>query len=297
MDAFTATVGEGNRAGVVFDADGLTPAQMQDIAAFANVSETAFMINAGAGPLNEGGEYDVHVRYFTPTSEVPICGHATIASHYLRVKRDGISNGTVLSKTGVGILPVDIQKIGDDIKIIMTQGTPEIGEILNEPHVDEALKALRITRGEIHHGLPVQFVSTGHGKVIIPIKELSTLHRLTPDFGSLKALTRKIGHTGYFALVISGDQDEYQTHGRMFAPSIGINEDPVTGNGNGPAGLYLSHHNVFRFDDEYSYLGKQGEAMGKPGVIEVRIFKENGVAAKVQVAGSAVEAGILQYSL
>lgn len=291
VDAFTATPGKGNRAGVVFDANHLSAAQMQDIAAFANVSETAFLITP-----DKKDDFDLHVRYFTPATEVPICGHATIASHYLRSLKLKLASGRVMAKTGVGILPVDIERDNDDIKIIMTQGTPEIGNILSEDHTDEALSALGLNRNDLVAGLPVQFTSTGHGKVIIPIKNEARLHHITPNTDALKSLTEKIGHTGYFMITIHDDRP-YKTHGRMFAPAIGINEDPITGNGNGPAGLYMAHHGVLDFDESISYLGIQGEAMGKPGVIQVRVFKENSSISKVQVAGSAVEAGILEYSV
>lgn len=290
MDAFTDVIGKGNRAGVVFDADGLSDSEMQEIAAFANVSETAFLLNPS------DNSHDIHVRYFTPATEVPICGHATIASHYLRTKKLSLKSSRVNAKTGVGVLPVDIERDGKDIKIIMTQGTPEIGEVIADGHVDEALVALGLSRGDLIANLPVQFSSTGHGKVIIPINDVDKLNGIKPDFEALKTLTKKIGHTGYFVLTVH-DDGPYKTHGRMFAPAIGINEDPVTGNGNGPAGLYLSHHNVFEFEDEFSYYGIQGEAMGKPGVIEVRIFKSDGAINKVQVAGSAIEAGELTYTV
>ncbi|EOG8161601.1 PhzF family phenazine biosynthesis isomerase, partial [Acinetobacter baumannii] len=73
VDAFTTKPNTGNRAGVVLDADHLTTQEMQDIAAFAGYSETAFVLS----PKDQS--HDIHVRYFTPTHEVPICGHATIA--------------------------------------------------------------------------------------------------------------------------------------------------------------------------------------------------------------------------
>ncbi len=201
-----------------------------------------------------------------------------------------------MCKTGAGILPVDIERNGDDIKIIMTQGTPEMGDVLAPEHVDEALAALGLERGDLMDGLEVQFASTGHGKVIIPIKSEERLHGLSPDFEALKTLTTKISHTGYFVMTIHED-GPHKTHGRMFAPAIGINEDPVTGNGNGPAGLYMAHHGILQFEDHITYRAMQGEAMGKAGEIEVRVFKEGGAISKVQVAGSAVEAGIITYSL
>ncbi len=288
VDAFTEEAGKGNRAGVVFEADGLTETQMQKIAAFANVSETAFLLSSD--------EADLHVRYFTPTAEVPLCGHATIASHYLRTLKLGLDSRRLMCKTGAGILPVDIERDGDDVKIIMTQGTPEFGEIIQGELLEELLAALSLSQDDLINGLPVQFTSAGHGKLNVPINSLDRLHALTPDFDGLIKISEKTGYKGYFIMTIH-DEGPYKTHGRMFAPAIGINEDPVTGNGNGPAGLYLAHHDVITFDDQISYMAIQGEAMGKPGEIEVRVFKEDGRISKVQVAGSAVEAGILNFSV
>ncbi len=82
VDSFTSTLFEGNPAGVVLNADGLSDKQMQQIAREMNKSETAFIFN------KPETEYDIEVRFFTPTNEVPICGHATIAAHYVYAKKE-----------------------------------------------------------------------------------------------------------------------------------------------------------------------------------------------------------------
>ena len=86
---------------------------MQKIARELNNSETAFIFNNLA--KNHQENYDVHIRFFTPTNEVPICGHATIAAHYVRAIENQFNNKTVFQKTGAGILPVDIIK--KDMKV------------------------------------------------------------------------------------------------------------------------------------------------------------------------------------
>ncbi|WP_229506588.1 PhzF family phenazine biosynthesis isomerase [Massilia sp. BJB1822] len=78
IDSFTRTPFRGNPAGVVLDADGLSSQQMQDIAHELRHSETAFVLKP------HGQDHDLHIRYFTPSVEVPVCGHATIAAHYAR---------------------------------------------------------------------------------------------------------------------------------------------------------------------------------------------------------------------
>ncbi len=121
IDSFTRERFHGNPAGVVPNADGLTEEQMQRIAREMNNSETAFIFSS-ASP-----DYDVEVRFFTPTTEVPLCGHATVAAHYVRAIEGVAVSGQVLQKTKAGILPVDIIREDSDYSIIMTQGTPEVG--------------------------------------------------------------------------------------------------------------------------------------------------------------------------
>ncbi len=292
VDAFTRTVNEGNRAGVVFDADGLTADEMQRIAAFANVSETAFVVGS-----KDKASHDVEVRYFTPTSEVPICGHATIATHFLRAKKCDLGERRVLAKTGIGVLPVDIVRDGAETKVIMTQGTPEMGAVLSQPQKERLLKALGITEDDLAENLPVQVTSTGHSKVMIPLRDRETVHKISPDLQVLKDLSHEIDSDGFYIFSIEQDGHPYKTHGRMFAPAIGIAEDPVTGNANGPAGLYLAHHGLLQFDESLNYQAIQGEAMGKPGVVEVILQKDAGEVSLVQVAGTAIEAQTLTYEL
>ncbi len=77
----------------------------------------------------------------------------------------------------------------------------------------------------------------------------------------------------------------------MFAPAMGIPEDPVTGNANGPLGAYLVHHGLLDArGDRAAFNGKQGEAMGRPGVVSVTVQVRNGKAVQVQVSGRAAVA-------
>ncbi len=101
IDSFTKERFTGNSAGVVTNADNLDEATMQKIAREMNNSETAFIFNG------KPGKYDVHVRFFTPQMEVPMCGHATIAAHYALAVERSLSSRRLIQKVGVGCLPVD----------------------------------------------------------------------------------------------------------------------------------------------------------------------------------------------
>ncbi len=106
VDAFTSQPFRGNSAGVVFPADNLSEAQMQLIARELGHSETAFLLHSD--------DSDVRIRYFTPTVEVPICGHATVAAHYVRAKVLGLGNCTIWQTSLAGKHRVTIEKHNDD---------------------------------------------------------------------------------------------------------------------------------------------------------------------------------------
>jgi PhzF family phenazine biosynthesis protein len=283
VDAFTTKKFTGNPAGVITNADGLTDKEMQKIARELNNSETAFMFDSISD------KYDVHTRYFTPTDEVPICGHATIASQYVRAIEHNLNSTRVLNKTGAGILPVDIEKIDNDYKISMTQGKIEFGTILVDEYRQILLDALGICEKDMIENFNIQIVSTGHSKVMVGIKSLDTLHRLNPDSKSLSELSKKIGCNGFYVFTLSPDDKEYLVNGRMFAPAIGIEEDPVTGNANGPLGAYLVKYKLVTTDNSMlKFKAIQGEAMNRKGTIEVNVKIENNEPVQVKVVGTAI---------
>ncbi len=287
VDAFTRIIGQGNRAGVVLDAQKLDTAQMQRIAAFAGYSETAFVLPAQAA------NHDLQVRYFTPSAEVPICGHATVATHFLRVQLQGVQSCTERVLTGAGVLPVEINAKGKDTRIVMTQGQPEFGLVLEAVQKAQLLGALGIAAADLT-GLPVQVVSTGHSKVMVPLKSAQQLHGLRPDMALLTDLSHQIDCNGFFPFVVQ-EGPPFSTQGRMFAPAIGIVEDPVTGNANGPAGAYLHRYGILNFDRKTTYTGYQGLAIGKPGAVFVTLMAGNPLT--VQVGGEAVYRGQRQFHL
>ena len=283
VDSFTEEKFSGNPAGVVPNADGLTEAEMQKIARELNNSETAFIFSS------DSEEYDVHVRFFTPLKEVPICGHATIAAHYVRAVENKLAPSRVVQRTGAGILPVDIVREKDDYRIIMTQGKIEFGDFIEGENRDRLITALKIRGEDLLGNYPVQIVSTGHSKVMAGIGSREVLNSLRPDYGALSELSGIIGCNGYYVFTPDSDADDILINGRMFAPAIGINEDPVTGNANGPLGAYLVHHKLVKHGgDVFKFNARQGEAIGRAGIVNVEVEIENGEPACVKISGKAV---------
>ena len=282
VDAFTTERFAGNPAGVVPNADGLSDDQMQAIARELNNSETAFICKP------QHTDHDVWVRFFTPSTEVPSCGHATIAAHYVRAVENALPACTIIQKTGAGILPVKVVRSGTDYKVVMTQAEPEFQEPLPGSQCVLIFQALGLNLGDVRDDCPVHIVSTGHSKVMTGIRSLDKLHSLQTDLPKLAEISRHIRCNGYYVFVLT-PTGEYLVHGRMFAPAIGIGEDPVTGNANGPLGAYLVRHRLASSaDGALVFRARQGEAMGRPGVVEVSVDIEDGSPKVVRVAGHAV---------
>lgn len=285
VDSFTKQKFRGNPAGVVSNAEGLNEEQMLQIARELNNSETAFIFPS------DSPDYDVEVRFFTPTIEVPICGHATIAAHYIYAKERNAPSGRVLQKTKAGILPVDILRQNDDYVMMMTQGKPEVSVPLSDEIRHRIADGLNIAESDIRRDCPIAIASTGHSKVMVPIYSNDTLHSLQPNMQKLAALSQEIGCNGYYVFTLN-PQDDVLVHGRMFAPAIGISEDPVTGNANGPLGAYLVHYNLYQ-DENSPYFDfdiLQGEAIKRDGTMHVHVEKQNGKPVLVQITGEAVVA-------
>lgn len=282
VDSFTTKLFGGNPAGVVLNADCLSEAQMQAIAREMNKSETAFIIN------RKGPGYDIEVRFFTPTREVPICGHATVAAHYVYSDEHGIERGTVIQKTKAGILPVEIVPEDGDKRIVMTQAAIVYGDILEGQRKRELLSGLGLPEECLDDSLPIQIVSTGHSKVMVPIRSKDVLDAIRIEPAILSTLSGKIGCNGFYAFTLDAREPGILASGRMFAPAIGIAEDPVTGNANGPLGAYLTHYGrIAKCRDGFTFEIKQGEAIGRKGYMKVHVYSNDSDAELVRISGRA----------
>jgi PhzF family phenazine biosynthesis protein len=282
VDSFTDKLFQGNPAGVVLNADGLSESDMRNIARELNNSETAFFFSS----IDDS--YDGELRYFTPKTEVPTCGHATIAALYAKAVEEDLGSCILKIKTKVGILQMEILKSAGDYLVSMTQGKIVISEPLGNSEVSELLCALKIDRSDLDEKCPIQIASTGHSKVMIGLKSRTLMNEIYPDYGKLVALSEKIKCNGFFVFTFDTDRKDVLTEGRMFAPAIGVNEDPVTGNANGPLGAYLIHNKLAHRDfGIFKFTGFQGEKMLRPGKITVEVSVAEGLPRKVMISGQA----------
>jgi PhzF family phenazine biosynthesis protein len=283
VDAFTKEKFKGNPAGVVINADGLNDSQMQQIARELNNSETAFLF------APDDKSCDGVIRYFTPKIEVPTCGHATIAAMYAKAVEEKLDPCVLRIKTRIGVLPFEIVRNKGDYRAIMTQGKFELGDMLTQNRKEQLLNALGLRTKDLNEECPVQIVSAGHSKIMTGIKSRKKLNELTPDYSALIALSAQTGCNGFFVFTFDSNLKEVLTYGRMFAPAIGINEDPVTGNANGPLGGYLVKNNLASYKNNlFEFIGRQGEQINRLGEVKVRVRIENNEPSVIQIEGDAV---------
>ena len=159
VKSFSTDRNEGNPAGVVLDSSNLNDTQMQHIARELGYSETAF--------VEPSVEADYKVRFFAVQQEVDFCGHATVATFHSLVWSGVITPTdepvTITQKTGIGVIPVTVFSDG---RVMMTQKEPKFGRILEDR--DKVAKLLNIETSMLGD-FPVQIVSTGVKKLIVPI--------------------------------------------------------------------------------------------------------------------------------
>ncbi|ARS89440.1 PhzF family phenazine biosynthesis protein [Natrarchaeobaculum aegyptiacum] len=271
VDAFTDDPLSGNPAGVVPNADDLTDDQMQAIAAEMAVSETAF--------LTESLEADRRVRYFTPTQEVDLCGHATIGT-FAHLHDEGLEPGTTTLETNVGVLEIDLETDGT---VWMTQDAATVREVdVGYDRLAEALGVDRAALEGVSADLPPAVASTGLPWLMVPITYLSDVGSAAPDLQAVASLTDDLDAAGVYLFSFDALEAESTLHGRAFAPGSGVDEDPVTGTASGAVGAYLDHYGAFDDDFPEELRLEQGHYVDRPGVVRVR------VGPRVRVGGRGV---------
>ncbi len=282
IDAFTDTPLTGNPAGVVVNADGLTDQQMQRIAFEVRASETAFVLPP------ETPEAQLRIRWFTPSAEVPLCGHATIASfHALAEEKmmgmDGAGSYKFQLETKSGILPVQVEKRADGIDVFLGLPVPEFSRAGH--HKLDVMRILNIQIEDFDNHIPI--VSAGN--LYVPIRRLHSIFSMKPNF---LAMTQFLANRGIDGLCVFTTETVDRTssfHSRYFAPTVGIVEDPVTGSANGPLGAYLFERGLIQETGPVIMLtGEQGDPIGRRGRVSVRLNVDNDRVTAVTIGGRAV---------
>ncbi len=284
VDAFTDTPLMGNPAGVVLHAQSLTDQQMQSIAREMAVPETAFIL-----PTSKP-DADLRIRWFSAETEVPLCGHATIASFHAMAE-EGLHEmnepGTYAFQveTLSGVLPVRVIKTVSHAEVFFGLPVPEF--VRAGQYKLDIMRILNIRLEEFDPRLPI--VMTNY--LFVPVRRLHTIFAIKPNFFALSQLLANRKLLGVCVFTTETIERKSAVHSRFFAPNIGINEDPVTGSANGPLGVYLYEQGLLDdkiAGDSISIIGEQGDVMGRKGRVTIHLTIRNKAVTSVMVGGRAI---------
>ena len=282
LDVFTDRAFAGNPLAVVLEADGLETAAMQTLAREFNLSETVFVQKATRP------EADVRVRIFTPAAELPFAGHPTIGTACLLAElgwlhsNAGDASRIVLEET-VGLVPVRIERAADKpwFAELTTARPPELRA------ADFDVAALPAVLGlDASAVADIRLASCGTAFVIVTLRQPEPLAGIDFDAAAARRLLQgSWGHGLY--VVARGYDGDWRT--RMFAPDLGIGEDPATGAAaTGFAGALALDALARGESGEFSWTLHQGVEMGRPSLLFASATVADGGVAAVRVGGHAV---------
>jgi trans-2,3-dihydro-3-hydroxyanthranilate isomerase len=240
-----------------------------------------------------------HVRIFTPGSELPMAGHPTVGTTYILARERMIEQSTrtndssqhknneevttVRLEEGVGLIPVQVSwKDGAADFIEMNQPTPTFGETFADKAQLAAVVSLEAS--DIDARYPCQVVSCGVPFLFVPVVSLDAARRARPRLDLIEKVLQGFPPE-IFIFTTETEVSGSGVHSRMFAPGLGITEDPATGSANGPLGCYLVRHNVVASDTQLDITSEQGIEMGRPSFLRIRIDRDGEKITRVRVGG------------
>lgn len=288
-DVFTDHLFGGNQLAVFLDGRGLSTETMQAIAKEMNFSETTFVLPP------ERSDTDARVRIFTPGDELPTAGHPTIGTTFALARTGVIAPGRekVVLGQGAGPVPVALTWKHDDLTFAwMSQSKPAFDEPIGDREAVAA--ALSISPAAITGtSRPVQVVSCGVPFLFVPLTARRAVDNASVNREALETMFQSTKASAHGVFVFSSEPggDRATAYSRMFAPGLGVVEDPATGIASGPLGCYLVQHKIVPPENAGSMLSLQGVKMGRPSHVHISIGMENGNINSVRVGGEAVLAG------
>ncbi len=278
LDVFTDRPFGGNPLAVFPDARGLSAAQMQTVARELNLSETVFVLPAEAGGTRR-------VRIFTPGAELPFAGHPTVGTAILLVALGEVpaedGEVEVVLEEGVGPVPVTVRVRG---------GRPEFArftaarapELLPAPA--ELASVIGLDAADLADApWEPAVASCGVPFTVIPLRDLDALARARLDPAAWERVLAGSGAPSVYPVVPAAPGGTVRV--RMFAPNMGIAEDPATGAAAAALGGYLARG---AGSGTLCWTVEQGVEMGRPSRIQLEADVAGGRATAVRVGGSAV---------
>ena len=260
VDVFTCEPLLGNPVAVVLNAEALHTSDMQRIAHWTNLSETTFLLP----PTKTGADYCL--RIFTPRSELPFAGHPTLGSAYAALEAEMVEarDGRLIQECGVGLVELAVDGEGRDRRLTLSLPPAKLTTL--QP--DDINELESVLGHAIVRNVAPAIVNIGAVWVVAQLPNVDDLLALKPDFARSADFERRLGVTGLsvFAVHESGDA---AIEVRSFAPSYGVDEDPVCGSGNGGVAVFQRERELLPTAGK-NYVAAQGQCVGRSGRISIQ---------------------------
>nr|WP_167047737.1 PhzF family phenazine biosynthesis protein [Microbacterium halimionae] len=270
--AFTAGGVGGNPAGIVFDAESLSDAAMQQIATDVDYAETAFISASRSAELT--------IRYFSPVAEVPFCGHATIATAVAMVERGLTAPGEVTCHTRVGDVVIQTTVADSRVRASFTSVPPSVAKFPSKS-LQRVLEAIGLTESDLDERMPPAIPNAGSPHPTIVIADRAVFDSFTFDPRVVRSLMDAEGWPATITVLHAPEAGEVWA--RNIFPVGRITEDPATGSAAAATGAYLRAFGLV--SPPATITIHQGEHVGRPSVLTVTIPPDGGIT----VAGMASE--------
>jgi PhzF family phenazine biosynthesis protein len=267
VDVFSSAPLLGNPVAVVLDAEGLASEQMQAIARWTNLSETTFLLP----PTRPDADY--RLRIFTPRSELPFAGHPTLGSAHavLEASRIAARADALVQECGVGLVRITVEGKGAERRLTFALPPAKV-TTLTPAELDE-LEAV-LGQSVVREAAPAM-VDVGAVWIVAQLPSARSVLALEPGLARSAALERRLGATG-ISVFGRHDHGDPAIEVRSFAPSCGVDEDPVCGSGNGAIAVFQVRHGLLR-SGETSYVAAQGRCVGRHGQVVITVDGQGGV--------------------
>ncbi|EAZ90131.1 PhzF family phenazine biosynthesis protein [Crocosphaera chwakensis] len=286
VDVFTDTIFGGNQLAVFPNAERLSTEIMQKIAAEFNFSETVFILPS------TGKNATKKLRIFTPTQELPFAGHPTLGAAYILGITDNSINQDddyhIIFEEGVGLVPVTI-KFKNQQPIYTELTSPQLPEFSDTcPSIEELASILSLKIEDFRQdNYSPQAVSCGLPFLFVPLHNREALKRIKLNSDRWQQLLGNAWASSLYVFCFDPEYEGSNIRARMFAPGLGVAEDPATGSAATAFGGYLGIRETEK-NRQFHWRIEQGFEMGRPSFLEVTIEKTEAKINKISVGGSSV---------
>ncbi|WP_170008454.1 PhzF family phenazine biosynthesis protein [Bacillus fonticola] len=285
FDVFSPRAFGGNQLAIFPEADELSTDDMQTLAKEINLSETVFCFP----PHSE--KNTAKLRIFTPGKELPVAGHPTIGTAVYFAELHGIQEGESIEfifEEGVGPIHVDVNRQHGKLIARMHQPIPHR---TNLTPIGEEAALLGLDAGQLHPSIPPTGLSAGVPFLYIPLLDREALASIQFRRDVWESRYAKFEETSHIFAFAMDEKEPTRIHSRMFAPAMGISEDPATGIASGPLGVFVAENFFAETASSVHLVSIQGADLGRRSVIQIDLKREGGTWTDVSIAGTAVQVG------